>query len=182
MKCHVTQNSQKIYSIYNIKYLFAIYISICMSIISHIKREWKKEKETWRMWTTAQGRSTAWYVVRGVRSSAVSEIPLLASPWFLVCFLANSVVFQYGHSGQSLQKLRGSSWERVTEDRTCGEKANLTTRFSTDMMTDMALPMPTKHYRIFADTPWTFQKGQCLLLTQLKTGKLLSIWLKKHYH
>lgn len=43
MKCHVTQNSQKIYSIYNIKYLFAIYISICMSIISK-ENERKKKK------------------------------------------------------------------------------------------------------------------------------------------
>lgn len=157
-----------IYSIYNIKYLFAIYISICMSIISHIKKEWKKEKETWQMWTTAQGRSMAWcmvrgawYVVRGARPSAVSEIPLLASPWFLVCFLANSVVFQYGHSGQSLQKLRGSSWERVTEDRACGEKTN--SHNSTQHWYDKwrwAPPAPTKHYRIFAYTPWTFQKGR----------------------
>lgn len=33
---------------------------------------------------------------------AVSEIAFLASPQFLVRFLTDSVILQYGHSGESL--------------------------------------------------------------------------------
>lgn len=95
MKCHVTQNSQKIYSIYNIKYLFAIYISICMSIISHIKREWKKEKETWRMWTTAQGRSTAWCAVcdpqQSRRSRFLPRLDFLCVSWRIVSYSSMAI-------------------------------------------------------------------------------------------
>lgn len=56
---------------------------------------------------------------------AVSEISFLASPQFLVCFLTDSVILQYGHFGESLKEVRGCSCERVAEDRACREEKQL---------------------------------------------------------